>query len=52
MRAPGLFAGSPWSTWANLIGARRVARGVADAAAAYVDLHTSAPAVKCDAIAS
>ena len=52
VRAPGLFAGSPWSTWANLIGARRVARGVADAAAAYVDLHTSAPAVKCDAIAS
>ena len=51
VRAPGLCR-RPRSTWANLIGARRVARGVADAAAAYVDLHTSAPAVKCDAMAS
>ena len=54
VRAPLAFAGSPHSTWANLIGARRVAAGrrndEPDASrAAYVDLHSGAFLPACAA---
>ena len=47
VNAPLGFAGSPFSTWANLIGARRVANG-----RPYVDLQTGALVPACAAAAS
>lgn len=45
-RAPRGFAGSPFSTWANLIGARRWAAGHA-ADRAYLNLHNGAVVPAC-----
>jgi len=50
VRAPLGFAGSSWSTWSNLIGARRWARGV-PAESAYLDLATAAPTPACAEVA-
>ena len=44
------YAGSVWSTWSNLIGARRWARGGGGAAAAaYLDVQSGLPAPACAA---
>ena len=43
------YAGSVWSTWSNLIGARRWARGGVAAAAAYLDVQSGLPAPTCAA---
>ena len=48
VRAPLSFAGSPFSTFANLIGARRWLAG-AEAPRAYVDLHSGAIVPACAA---
>ena len=47
VRAPIAFAGAGWSTWSNLIGARRWALGDSMAAGAYIDLDTAAPSPAC-----
>ena len=44
--AGGAFYGSAWSTWANLIGARRWARGK-EARVAYIDADTMEPTPTC-----
>ena len=48
VNAPLGFAGSPFSTWANLIGARRVANG----GRPYVDLQSGALVPACAAASS